>query len=156
MEEIDYQKTKDSMVAFLKDHFVMALATANEESPAVAPVVYIIDEDLNVYFVTYRMSYKAQNLIKNPKCSFSVWEFLKMSVQGSGDASIVEDEKQQGWVMDAFADAATKDPNFWAPIFRIKRGDYCVFKIKPTWLRVLDLTHNTVRQQTSPFTEIKL
>jgi nitroimidazol reductase NimA-like FMN-containing flavoprotein (pyridoxamine 5'-phosphate oxidase superfamily) len=145
-----------SLAAFLKDHFVMALATANEESPAVAPVVYVIDEDLNVYFVTYRMSYKAQNLIKNPKCSFTVWEFLKMSVQGSGEAFIVEDEKQQGWVMDAFADAATKDPNFWAPIFRIHKGDYIVFRITPTWMRALDLSHNTVRQEETPFSQIPI
>ena len=134
----------------------MNLATVDEDKPAVAPVVFVTDEELNFYFVTYRMSFKAQNLIKNPKCSFTIWEFLKMSVQASGITSVVEDEEKQAWVMDAFADAATKDPNFWAPIFRIKRGDYCIFKIKPTWMRVLDLTHNTVRQEESPFTEIKL
>lgn len=156
MNNSDYEKIKTETISFLKNHFVMALATSNEEKPAVAPVIYVIDEELNFYFVTYRLSYKAQNLIKNPHCSFTMWEFLKMSVQGAGEASIVEDEKKQEWVMDAFADAATRDPNFWAPIFRIKRGDYCVFKIEPKWLRSLDLTHNTVRQKESPFTEIKL
>jgi len=79
-----------------------------------------------------------------------------MSVQASGVASVVEDEAKKEWVIEAFADAATKDPNFWAPIFRIKRGDYMVFQIKPTWMRVLDLTHSTVRQIKSPFTEIKM
>lgn len=156
MDNINDAKNRSDATAFLKRNFVMALATSNAEKPAVAPVVYVIDEELDFYFVAYRMSYKAQNLIKNPYCSFTVWELLKMSVQGAGEASIVEDEKQQEWVMDAFADAATKDPNFWAPIFRIKGGDYCIFKIKPTWLRALDLTHNTVRQRESPFTEIKL
>lgn len=152
----NYEQIKDAATSFLKENFVMALSTANENGPATAPVIFVTDEDLNFYFVTYRISYKAQNLINNPKCSFAIWQFLKMSVQGAGEASIVEDEAKQAWVMDSFADAATKDPNFWAPIFRIKRGDYCIFKIKPTWLRVLDLTHNTVRQQESPFTEIKL
>lgn len=144
------------MTSFLENHFVMSLATSNENRPAVAPVVYVLDKELNFYFVTYKTSYKAQNLIKNPHCSFTVWEFLKMCVQGAGEVTVVEDEKRQNWVMDAFADVATRDPNFWAPIFRIKREEYCVFKIKPTWLRVLDLTHNTVRQQESPFTEVNL
>jgi len=69
---------------------------------------------------------------------------------------IFVNEKRKEWVIDAFADAATKDSNFWAPIFRIKRGDYCLFKIKPTWMRVLDLAHSTVRQESSPSTEIKI
>lgn len=156
MDNTTYEKTKSGMVSFLKENFVMELATCTDNKPAVAPVIYVIDDELNFYFVTYRNSYKAQNLIKNPQCSFTTWQFLQMCVQADGEASIVEDEKKQAWVIEAFADAATKDPNFWDPIFRIKRGDYCVFKIKPTWLRVLDLTHTTVRQENSPYTEIKL
>lgn len=156
MEEISHEKVKDGMVSFLKEKFIMELATCADNKPAVAPMVYVMDKDLNFYFVTYQHTLKAQNLLKNPQCSFVVWEFLKMSVQVSGSAEVVEDEAQKSWVVDAFGDAATKDPNFWAPIFRIKRGDYVVFKIKPTWMRVLDLTHNTVRQEESPFTEIKI
>jgi len=151
-----YEKIKSETISFLKDNFVMEIATARDNKPAVSPVVYVIDDDLNFYFVTYRMSYKAQNLINNPQCSFTIWQFLKMSVQADGMASVVEDETKKAWVIEAFADAATKDPNFWAPIFRIKKGDYCVFKITPTWMRVLDLTHNTIRQEESPFTDIKL
>lgn len=151
-----YEKTKSDMISFLKEEFVMELATCWDNKPAVAPVIYVTDDELNFYFVTYRQSFKAQNLIKNPQCSLTIWQFLKMCVQADGVASVVEDEEKKSWVVDAFADAATKDPNFWAPIFRIKRGDYCVFKIKPTWMRVLDLTHDKVRQKDSPYTEIEL
>lgn len=156
VDNITYEKIKSDMINFLKEKFVMELATCKDNMPAVAPMVYVIDEDLNFYFVTYTHTLKAQNLVANPQCSFVVWEFLKMSIQASGIASIVEDEVKKAWVVEAFADAATKDPNFWAPIFRIKRGDYVIFKIKPTWMRVLDLTHSTVRQEGSPFTEIKI
>lgn len=156
MVDTTYDKTKSDMVAFLKEKFVMELATCIDGKPAVAPMIYVTDENLNFYFVTFKDTLKAKNLIANPQCSFVVWEFLKMSVQASGVASVIEDETIKAWVIEAFADAATKDPNFWAPIFRIKRGDYILFKIKPTWIRVLDLTHNTVRQEESPFTEINL
>ncbi len=122
-----YDTTKKEVVSFLKENFVMELATARNDKPAVAPIIYVIDDELNFYFVTYRMSYKAQNLINNPRCSFTVWQFLQMCVQADGVASVVEEENKKEWVIEAFADVATKDPNFWAPIFRIKRGDYCVF-----------------------------
>lgn len=156
VDNIAYEKIKNDMMTFLKEKFVMELATCVDNKPAVAPMIYVTDDDLNFYFVTYTHTLKAENLVTNPHCSFVIWEFLRMSVQASGTASIVEDEAKKAWVVEAFADAATKDPNFWAPIFRIKRGDYVVFTIKPTWMRVLDLTHNTVRQEESPFTEIKV
>lgn len=156
LSDEEYQKVKNDMISFLKDNFVMEIATVRDNKPAVTPVIYVIDDDLNFYFVTYRTSVKAQNLINNPVCSFTIWQFSQICIQADGIASIVEDEKRKEWVIDAFADAATKDSNFWAPIFRIKRGDYCLFQIKPTWMRVLDLSHNTIRQENSPYTEIKL
>lgn len=156
MDNSNYEKIKTDTLSFLKNNFVMEIATAKDNKPAASVVVYVIDDELNFYFVTYRNSFKAQNLLLNPQISLTVWQFLKMSVQVDGEASVVEDEAQKEWVIDAFADAATKDPNFWAPIFRIKRGDYCVFKIKPIWIRTLDLSHSTVRQEQTPFTEIKI
>ncbi len=150
------EKIRKNTVSFLKEKFVMELATCSNNKPAVAPVIYVMDKDLNFYFVTYRQTVKATNLLENPQCSFVVWDFLRMSVQVSGKTEVVEDEAKKSWVVDAFADAATKDPSFWAPIFRIKRGDYILFKITPDWMRVLDLTHSTVRQEESPFTEIKI
>ncbi len=155
MTDTRYEDTKRDVIAFLKDHFVMEIATSYDNKPTVSPVIYVMDADGCFYFVTYRLSCKAQNLIKNNQASLTVWEFLKMCVQVDGTTTVVEDPEKIAWVMDAFADAATKDPNFWAPIFRIQRGDYCVFKITPTWMRVLDLTHSTVRQAESPFTEIR-
>lgn len=151
-----YEKIKIDMTAFLKEKFVMELATSVDNKPTVAPMVYAVDDDLNFYFITYTYTLKAENLIVNPHCSFVVWEFLRMSVQASGTASVVEDETKKAWVMESFADAATKDPSFWAPIFRIKQGDYVIFKIKPNWMRVLDLSRNTVRQEEAPFTDIKI
>ena len=156
LSDEEYQKVKSNLISFLKDNFVMEIATARDNKPAVSPVIYVTDADLNFYFVTYRSSVKAQNLINNPLCSFTIWQFSQICVQADGVASVIEDEAKKSWVIDAFADAATKDSNFWAPIFRIKRGDYCLFQINPTWLRVLDLSHNTVRQENSPYTEIKL
>ncbi len=99
---------------------------------------------------------KSKYLLKNPQISMVVWKFLKMLVQIDGKVEVIKDEAKKGWVVDAFADASTKDPNFWAPIFRIKGDEYIAFKITPNWMRSLDLSHNTVRAKESPFTQIKL
>lgn len=90
-----YEKIKIDMTAFLKEKFVMELATSVDNKPTVAPMVYAVDDDLNFYFITYTYTLKAENLIVNPHCSFVVWEFLRMSVQASGTASVVEDETKK-------------------------------------------------------------
>lgn len=146
--------TKSTVKEFLQRNFVAALATTDGSKPTSSPVIYVIDDDLNFYFVTNTDSYKAQNILKNPNVSMTVWEFTKMSIQMDGAATEVSDEKVKEWVVNEFGDAATRDPNFWAPIFRIKRSDYVVFKITPIWLRALDLSHDTVRSKLTPYTEI--
>jgi nitroimidazol reductase NimA-like FMN-containing flavoprotein (pyridoxamine 5'-phosphate oxidase superfamily) len=156
MEQVPNLITKEATFQFLKAHYIMALATVADGAPAVAPMVYLIAEDKYIFFVTFRQSFKAQNLLKNPHCSFTVWEFSKMSVQASGLAEEITDPTKIQWAMDTFADTATNDPNFWAPIFRIHKGDYIVFRITPTWMRALDLSHNTVRQEETPFSQIPI
>ena len=154
MEDKKTTITKSTVKTFLQMNFVAELATTDGDKPTCSPVIYVTDEDLNFYFVTNTESYKAQNILKNPNVSMTVWEFTKMSIQMDGVATEVTDEEVKEWVVNAFGDAATKDPNFWAPIFRIKRSDYVVFKITPNWLRALDLSHDTVRSKLTPYTEI--
>jgi uncharacterized pyridoxamine 5'-phosphate oxidase family protein len=153
---MEFTDTREMVLKFLNNNFVMNIATTDGLKPSASVVVYVIDEHLNFYFVTHKDSYKTRHLINNPHISFSIWEFHKMSIQADGTTAVVENEAEKEWVMNAFGDAATKDPNFWAPIFRIKGGEYVLFKITPHWMRMLDLSRNTVRQHESPFTEIEL
>lgn len=154
MDDKNTTISKSAVKEFLQINFVAELATTDGTKPTCSPVIYVIDDDLNFYFVTNTDSYKAQNIINNPNVSMTVWEFSKMSVQMDGVATEVKDEDKIEWVVNAFGDAATKDPNFWAPIFRIKRSDYVAFKVTPNWLRALDLSHDTVRSKLTPYTEI--
>jgi nitroimidazol reductase NimA-like FMN-containing flavoprotein (pyridoxamine 5'-phosphate oxidase superfamily) len=148
--------TKDDVKKFLNEHYLMQLATTYEDQPGVSVLLYTIDDDLNFYFGTHADSYKIKNLNSNAKVSLVVWEFGKIQVQANGIAEIMESKEEQDKVLDKLADAATKDVNFWPPLFRIKGGEYTVIKIKPNWMRVLDLSNNTVKPEESPFTEITL
>lgn len=145
---------KDDVTKFLKSNFVASLSTMGNIKPTSSPIVYVIDNRLNFYFVTNTNTYKAKNILNNPNVSMSVWQFSQMSIQMDGIATEITDDATKEWVIEEFGEAATKDPNFWAPIFRIKRSDYVVFKVEPTWLRALDLSHNTVRSKQSPYTSI--
>jgi nitroimidazol reductase NimA-like FMN-containing flavoprotein (pyridoxamine 5'-phosphate oxidase superfamily) len=148
--------TKEEVKLFLNDQYLMQLATVSGDQPGVSVMLYTIDDDLNFYFGTHADSYKIKNLKSNTKVSLVVWEFGKIQVQANGISETIESKEEQDRVLDKLADAATKDVNFWPPLFRIKGGEYTVIKIKPTWMRVLDLSNNNVRQDESPFTEIIL
>jgi nitroimidazol reductase NimA-like FMN-containing flavoprotein (pyridoxamine 5'-phosphate oxidase superfamily) len=119
-------------------------------------MLYAVDDDLNLYFATHAESYKSKNAQENPVISVSVWEHQKMLIQLDGDVETITNPDEQAKVLDMLADASTKEEDFWPPVFRIKGGDYAVFKIKPTWMRALDLENSNVHQEDSPFSEINL
>lgn len=148
--------TKEEVRNFLKTQYLMQIATADNDQPGVSVMLYTIDDDLNFYFGTHKDSYKIKNLLKNPKISLVVWKFGEIQVQANGTTTPLEDPNEQIKIMDQLADSATKDTDFWPPLFRIKGDDYIIMKIKPNWMRVLDLTNNTVRQEDDPFTDINL
>lgn len=148
--------TKEEVLAFLKDHYLMQIATVSNDQPGVSVMLYTVDDELNFYFGTHKDSFKIRNLLANPKISIVVWEFGKIQVQLNGIAEPLTNPQDQEKILDQLADSATKDKDFWPPLFRITGDEYIIMKIKPTWMRVLDLTNNTIRQETDPFTEIKL
>jgi nitroimidazol reductase NimA-like FMN-containing flavoprotein (pyridoxamine 5'-phosphate oxidase superfamily) len=148
--------TKEDVKQFLNDHYLMQLATVSGDQPGVSVLLYTIDDNLNFYFGTHSDSYKVKSLNQNPKVSLVVWEFGKIQVQVNGVSEIIESKEEQNNILDKLADAATKDINFWPPLFRIKGGEYTIIKIRPEWMRVLDLSTNSVRQEESPFVEINL
>lgn len=148
--------TKEEVRDFLNSQYLMQIATVNGDQPGVSVMLYTIDDDLNFYFGTHKGSFKIKNLAENPKVSLVVWKFGEIQIQANGEAEPVEDPDEQEKILNQLADSATKDEEFWPPLFRIKGDDYIIMKIKPNWMRVLDLTNNTVRQEDDPFTDIKL
>lgn len=148
------QSDRKIILDFLRTQFIMEIATSHKDKPAASIVLYMVDDDFNFYFVTHNDSYKSQNLLNNPRISLAIWKHQEMLVQVDGAAQPVIDEREKERLMDELADAATNDEAFWPPVFRIKGDKYIIFKVTPHWLRSLDLTRNTIRQEDSPFTEL--
>jgi nitroimidazol reductase NimA-like FMN-containing flavoprotein (pyridoxamine 5'-phosphate oxidase superfamily) len=134
----------------------MSVAVSEDNKPSSTILLYYVDDDLNFYFATHRNSFKAQKLLKNPLISLSVWEHKNMMIQVDGEASEVVEEQNKLAIIDKLAESALKGQDFWPPLLRIGGQDYIVFKIKPAWLRKLDLKRDTMTQEESPFSDITL
>lgn len=148
------QNLKDTIYRFLDSQYIMSLAFINGEKPGSTILLYHIDQELNIYFATHSDSYKARSLRENPKVSLSVWEHNNMLVQEDGFAEEITDIDEKLSYVDKLAKSSTKGDDFWPPLLRISGHEYAVFRIKPLWIRKLDLTVDTMTQTNTPFEEI--
>ena len=61
------------IAALLRGEFTVALATVDEQGePCVAPLFYIVDGDLNLYWLSSAASKHSLNLGRNPTASATV------------------------------------------------------------------------------------
>lgn len=153
---MEQNKLKSDVLAFLRQNFIMSVAVSEGDKPSSSILLYYVDDDLNFHFATHKDSHKARKLIKNPNISLSVWKHGEMLVQVDGRATEIIDLQDKLAIVDFLAEATIKGDNFWPPLLRIKGDNYAVFKIKPTWMRKLDLVQDTISQVDSPFEEIQL
>jgi hypothetical protein len=52
--------------------------------------------------------------------------------------------------------ASDRIDDFWPPILRIEAGEYLLYRIKPSWVRVLDMESRNVNEEEMPLFEIEL
>lgn len=145
--------SKTNVRDFLKSQFVMSIATFSDAKPQSSIVLYAIDYDFTMYFVTHRDSHKARALLKNNNISLSIWEHKQMLVQADGKVTELVDQKNISKVMDKIAVQASKDGSFWPPVLRFGDKEYIVFKITLQWMRALDLSNDSIVADESPFTD---
>lgn len=120
---------------------IFSLATVNEKGdPNCSVVVFDNDEQLNFYFVTDRNTSKAKNILNHPLVAFAiVGPDLDMTLQGGGLAvEITSDEKIKHTIR--LMDRADEAVDGWAPIARYQQENLALFRIKPNWLRLLDIS----------------
>jgi len=148
------QEPKKKVKRFLDTEAVMFLATAaDDRTPHVAAVFFAVDDDMRITFVTHTESRKAMNITENPRVAFSIGEHPPMNIQGGGTAIPVEGEEERRRVFDAVAEKAAGRKDVWPPIFRMQ-GEYAVYSISPSWMRMLDLESAHINEATPPFIDI--
>lgn len=66
--------TRDRILAFLREHTTLALATvAPDGAPAVAAVFYAADDDFCLYFLTEERTEHGRNMLANPRVAGAVY-----------------------------------------------------------------------------------
>jgi nitroimidazol reductase NimA-like FMN-containing flavoprotein (pyridoxamine 5'-phosphate oxidase superfamily) len=149
--------SKPEVIKFLRSVNIMSLAACHGDKPLSTVLLYAVDDDFNFYFATRSETYKAKALAINPKVSLSVWEHKKMLIQVDGQAQQISNLERANEVVEMLADSTARIGDFWPPVVQQKqKGEYIIFKIKPDWLRALDLSNNTIRGDKDAFTEFDL
>lgn len=146
---------KQTAYDFLSKNQVMSIAISSEDKPTASVVIYHVDEDLNLYFVTDENSYKAKILLKNPKISLAVWKFSQLLIQADGITELISETLYKHKIIDEIAQAAVKIKKFWPPILAISDVKYSVFKIKPSWMRLMDINLTNLQKIKNPYKEIR-
>lgn len=62
----------DNLKKFLNSQEIISIATNNENEIWSASAYYVVDEKLNIYFISQKGSKHCQMLLKNPNLAFSV------------------------------------------------------------------------------------
>jgi uncharacterized protein YhbP (UPF0306 family) len=128
----------DDALAFVLGQNTMALATVGEGSPQIAPLFYMADADLRMYWFSHASSAHSRNLERNPAAAVTVFQQTDQwmeirGVQMEGSATAVLDKRLRRGLIRSFSLRFGLGPAFRAVLSRSTL--YC---FEPAWLRWID------------------
>lgn len=132
----DLQKTQD----FLKAHQGAVISTVSPEGkPQASFVYYVLDKDLNFYFITKNKTRKAENLMKNTSVAIVVNNESKMeTLQMEGTVQLVDDAKLNFDIVNLWLEKNVTIKEGWPPLFKMDKGSIIVFKVNLNWTKYSD------------------
>lgn len=148
--------TKEEVLNFLRENPIMSAAMCGENGRPVATVLlFTVDDNFVIGFITKAGTFKEKALNVNPLMSMAVWKNKKMEVQMSGMTEKVTHMAEVEVLLDKLAEAVNVVDDFWAPVLKYP-GDYVGYKFVPDWVRVLDLSSESISESESGFVEFKV
>ena len=149
--------SKSDVITSMRRESIMSIALNSPRGPISSMVLFAIDEDFTIYFATHEDTFKSKAILEDNRISFSVWEKNVMLVQAKGVATPIEDIYHKDISLEKIVHAVDNIDSFWPPVLRIRNdSEYVVYKIKPDWVRALDLTSKTITALVDPFVEIEV
>ncbi|NCS96893.1 pyridoxamine 5'-phosphate oxidase family protein [bacterium] len=147
---------QQKILSFLQSQHFMAIATVSPENkPQVATMLYVIDQDFNIYFATHSSARKATNIAQNNAVALVIWEHNNLSIQIEGVADAVTNPQELQTTLQKLADAASGVPNFYPPVLRMPGQDYALFKVATQTCRYIDLKDENMKGYSAVVNEIK-
>jgi len=123
----------------VKSQSTLAVATCSTDgSPRSAPLFYLADDDLQLYWFSSSSSEHSRNLKKNPSAAVTIyrptekWREIR-GVQMRGTVSVVADPLRRGSIAREYADRFHLGATLRAVMSRS-----CLFVFRPSWARYVD------------------
>jgi uncharacterized protein YhbP (UPF0306 family) len=127
------------VAAFLKSQSTLSLATtALNGAPQVAPLFYLADDELRLYWLSSAFSQHSRNLKRSPAAAVCVyspteqWKEIR-GVQMRGAVSVVTARSQRRAIVEAYCARFHLEPLFRGDIARSR-----LYRFQPEWVRYLD------------------
>lgn len=136
---MDTRKLIEELQAYLGQRSTMTLATIGEEgAPQSAPLFFVADEKLNLYFVSDVDSQHGHNILQRPEVAVSIysetfkWQDIK-GIQLEGTAQLITDriDEKRAWSL-----YKSKFPFVIAFANKVSASNW--FIVRPTWIRWID------------------
>jgi uncharacterized protein YhbP (UPF0306 family) len=125
--------------AFLETHSTLALATQSADgSPQIAPLFYVSDDQLNLYWLSSPNSRHSVNLVARPAVSAavypSVWQAADIvGLQIEGEARAIGDERVREQNLNLYLRKFQIPPEFDSII-----NASTLYVLTPHWMRWMD------------------
>lgn len=139
---------------FFSKHSLGTLATVNNENQPECAAVYVkFDENLNGYFVSKVHTRKFQNISKNPNVTiFFLDEERVKCGEFSGTAEVIEGTAEAAHALSEIQSVLSQQRNeYWIPpIAQLDAGSYVLFKLTPSYARVIDYSVHHINKEVNP------
>jgi general stress protein 26 len=132
----------ESINDFIKKHATAVIATIDEDGqPSTSTIFYVINKKDEIHFVTKSQTTKSNNLNKDSRSAITVVDESKpMAVNMQGLATQVTDVAERDEVMQRILKISHDKLKDFAPIIKLHRGSFMVFKFTPKEASMTDFS----------------
>lgn len=135
-------ETKTNFFEFVNSKQTAVIATiSNTGKPSAATIYFLMDEDMNLYFMTKKFARKFENLQFDHEVALVIGiDNEPATVQIEGVASQIIEEKEVEQRLKQLQHKFFKN-EYVAPLFQLSSDnhDIVIYKVTPKWIRWLDL-----------------
>ena len=136
---IGRQKQLETIAALLREQSTLALATTDEQGqPCVAPLYYITDEELTLYWLSSETSLHSQNLKRAPTAAATIyrstenWKEIR-GVQLRGHVTVITDPTRRRALIKAYCERFQL-----GAIFKATISQCSLYALRPVFFRSID------------------
>jgi uncharacterized protein YhbP (UPF0306 family) len=135
----DRRKELETIASLLREESTLALATTDEQGqPCVAPLFYIADEELTLFWFSSRASLHSRNLKRAPMAAAAIyrhtenWKEIR-GVQLRGPVTVIADKERRRALIAAYCERFRL-----GALFKTAIGRCSLYALRPVFFRYID------------------